>query len=239
MLLVDFNCYGFPWLQQRFIISFGSVHVCCEAFIMSLVHTSLRRSCISLIKCQLQREAFFSHQKCTKSGFYSCCWPVTKFNWSTTGRDASLATHPWSFKAHVQALQLCKYSNTAEADAPLMDNLCLDYEEAKQLLKSGTAYFVDVREPKELVNDGRIPGTINIPLNDVGPALELPPAAFEKKYGRAKPSEDDPNLFFSCRKGVRATSAMQTAHSKGYTKARFYRGSFCDWVEKGGEVVKG
>lgn len=107
------------------------------------------------------------------------------------------------------------------------------------MLQKGTAFFVDVREPKELVNDGRIPGAVNIPLNDVGSALELSPEKFKDKYGRAKPSPDDPNLIFSCRKGVRATSAMQAAHAKGYHAARFYRGSFCDWVERGGEVIKG
>ncbi|XP_075747745.1 rhodanese domain-containing protein CG4456 isoform X3 [Rhipicephalus microplus] len=114
-----------------------------------------------------------------------------------------------------------------------------DYEEVKDLLEKGKAFFVDVREPKELVNDGRIPGCVNIPLNEVGAALELPPEKFKEKYGRDKPSPDDPNVIFSCRKGVRATSAMQTAHARGYHAARFYRGSFCDWEQRGGEVIKG
>uniref|UniRef100_A0A224YYP1 Heat shock protein 67B2 n=1 Tax=Rhipicephalus zambeziensis TaxID=60191 RepID=A0A224YYP1_9ACAR len=131
------------------------------------------------------------------------------------------------------------YSTSRCKDAASLDKLSCDYEEVKELLEKGKAFFVDVREPKELVNDGRIPGCVNIPLNDVGAALELPPEKFKEKYGRDKPSPDDPNVIFSCRKGVRATSAMQTAHARGYHAARFYRGSFCDWEERGGEVIKG
>lgn len=131
------------------------------------------------------------------------------------------------------------YSTGQSEDVASLENLSCDYEEVKDLLQKGKAFFVDVREPKELVNDGRIPGAVNIPLNDVGAALEMLPEKFKEKYGREKPSTDDPNVIFSCRKGVRATSAMQTAHAKGYHAARFYRGSFCDWEERGGEVIKG
>ncbi|XP_037268209.2 rhodanese domain-containing protein CG4456 isoform X1 [Rhipicephalus microplus] len=131
------------------------------------------------------------------------------------------------------------YSTSNYEDAASLDKLSCDYEEVKDLLEKGKAFFVDVREPKELVNDGRIPGCVNIPLNEVGAALELPPEKFKEKYGRDKPSPDDPNVIFSCRKGVRATSAMQTAHARGYHAARFYRGSFCDWEQRGGEVIKG
>lgn len=131
------------------------------------------------------------------------------------------------------------YSTSHCEDAASLEKLSCDFEEVKDLLQKGKAFFVDVREPKELVNDGRIPGCVNIPLNDVGTALELPPEKFKEKYGRDKPSPDDPNVIFSCRKGVRATSAMQTAHARGYHAARFYRGSFCDWEERGGEVIKG
>ncbi|XP_077515202.1 thiosulfate sulfurtransferase-like isoform X1 [Amblyomma americanum] len=138
------------------------------------------------------------------------------------------------------SLQITKaYSTGQSEEVASLENLSCDYEEVKDLLQKGKAFFVDVREPKELVNDGRIPGAVNIPLNDIGVALEMSPEKFKEKYGREKPSPDDPNVIFSCRKGVRATSAMQTAHAKGYHAARFYRGSFCDWQERGGEVIKG
>ncbi|CAN7996780.1 unnamed protein product [Ixodes hexagonus] len=154
---------------------------------------------------------------------------------------SSCCPRPVRMPAWGTRLSICQspaYSTDAGMDAALLEKLCVDFAEVESLLKKGTAYFVDVREPNELVNDGRIRGAVNIPLNDVGTALSLPVEKFKEKYGREKPSPDDPNLIFSCRKGVRATKAMQTAHSKGYQKARFYRGSFCDWVEKGGEVLK-
>lgn len=204
--------------------------------------------------CRLQAAPFFKIARCLerhalknvtfrqKQAFRCLC--------SSSGGDA-LATQPLKMHASRNKLLLgmeCGptrilsakgYSTSHGEDVASPENLSCDFEEVKDLLQKGTAFFVDVREPKELVNDGRIPGAVNIPLNDVSSALELSADKFKEKYGRAKPSPDDPNLIFSCRKGVRATSAMQAAHAKGYHAARFYRGSFCDWVERGGEVLKG
>lgn len=204
--------------------------------------------------CRLQAAPFFKIARCLerhalknvtfrqKQAFRCLC--------SSSGGDA-LATQPLKMHASRNKLLLgmeCGptrilsakgYSTSHSEDLASPENLSCDFEEVKDLLQKGTAFFVDVREPKELVNDGRIPGAVNIPLNDVSSALELSADKFKEKYGRAKPSPDDPNLIFSCRKGVRATSAMQAAHAKGYHAARFYRGSFCDWVERGGEVLKG
>lgn len=158
----------------------------------------------------------------------------------TTGLSSSCGRVLTSPECAVTSHQMVKDYSTSHCEGSAeLENLSCDFEEVKDLLEKGKAFFVDVREPKELVNDGRIPGCVNIPLNDVGAALELPPEKFKEKYGRDKPSPDDPNVIFSCRKGVRATSAMQTAHARGYHAARFYRGSFCDWEERGGEVIKG
>ncbi|CAN7997061.1 unnamed protein product, partial [Ixodes pacificus] len=55
------------------------------------------------------------------------------------------------------------YSTDAGTDAALLEKFCVDFAEVRDLLKKGTAFFVDVREPNELINDGRINGAVNIP----------------------------------------------------------------------------
>ena len=41
---------------------------------------------------------------------------------------------------------------------------------------------------------------------------------FLQKYGAPKPSEEDTNIVFHCRAGVRSLDAMETAHQLGYKK---------------------
>uniref|UniRef100_A0A182SVB7 Rhodanese domain-containing protein n=1 Tax=Anopheles maculatus TaxID=74869 RepID=A0A182SVB7_9DIPT len=75
--------------------------------------------------------------------------------------------------------------------------------------------LIDVREPSELASTGQIPTSINIPLKTVAAELNLSPDAFEKKYGRKKPTTSDP-IIFSCRSGVRAGQAAMEADKLGF-----------------------
>ncbi|XP_050096887.1 rhodanese domain-containing protein CG4456-like [Anopheles aquasalis] len=94
------------------------------------------------------------------------------------------------------------------------------YEEIVQLAKqpeAEAALLIDVREPAELEATGRIPTSINIPVNQVKQELELPATAFEAKYGRRKPSPTDP-IIFCCRIGVRSGNAAHEAEQMGFKR---------------------
>ncbi|XP_064455784.1 thiosulfate sulfurtransferase/rhodanese-like domain-containing protein 3 [Ornithodoros turicata] len=188
---------------------------------------------VSVIKQFVTRRVKVSYQGITSCTQELCHRRQLHF---VTLRERN-APHADNYHGPTAPSQLSRYCTDTDTEA--LDRLCVDFEEYKKLLATKDALLIDVREPKELVDDGRIPGTINIPLNDVGAAFELSDAQFLQKYGRQKPAEDDPNIVFNCRRGIRATSAMQAAHSKGYKQARFYRGSFCEWEEKGQEIIKG
>lgn len=54
---------------------------------------------------------------------------------------------------------------------------------------------------------------------------------FENRFGFAKP-EEDKELVFYCRSGVRSSGAAQLALQNGYRKVGEYRGSWLDWAEK-------
>ncbi|XP_064455786.1 rhodanese domain-containing protein CG4456-like isoform X2 [Ornithodoros turicata] len=114
------------------------------------------------------------------------------------------------------------------------------FQDVGNLLASGdrSTIIIDVREPAELKNDGRIPGFQNIPLQQLKGALSTTAPEFRAKYGFDQPAKNIP-LVFSCRSGRRATAAAEAAIEAGYTNVRVYKGSFQDWVANGGEVIKG
>ncbi|XP_037587031.1 thiosulfate sulfurtransferase/rhodanese-like domain-containing protein 3 isoform X3 [Cebus imitator] len=80
--------------------------------------------------------------------------------------------------------------------------------------------LIDVREAWEILEYGKIPGSINIPLDEVGEALQMNPRDFKEKYNEVKPSKSD-NLVFSCLAGVRSKKALDTAISLGFHRSQY------------------
>lgn len=113
----------------------------------------------------------------------------------------------------------------------------ITFNELQEQLNNNDITLVDVREPKELKKDGRIPKSINIPFGDVKGAFSLSPEKFQQKYGIALPDENDANLVFSCQSGRRAALATEELRKLGYLNCRCYCGSFLDWKAKGGQIV--
>uniref|UniRef100_A0A182FG05 Rhodanese domain-containing protein n=1 Tax=Anopheles albimanus TaxID=7167 RepID=A0A182FG05_ANOAL len=104
--------------------------------------------------------------------------------------------------------------------------------EVEDLPNHPEVLLIDVREPAELEATGRIPTSINIPLKTVQHELGLGAEAFEAKYGRKKPTLDDP-LIFSCRSGVRAGQAALQADQLGYRKYESVKNYVGSWLEYG------
>ncbi|XP_039108054.1 thiosulfate sulfurtransferase/rhodanese-like domain-containing protein 3 [Hyaena hyaena] len=103
------------------------------------------------------------------------------------------------------------------------------YKELKSLLNSRQITLIDVRERWEIVEYGKIPGSINIPLGEVGEALQMNPNDFKEKYNEVKPSKSD-SLVFSCLAGVRSKKALDTAVSLGFNSVRHYAGGWNEWA---------
>ncbi|XP_051275516.1 thiosulfate:glutathione sulfurtransferase [Dicentrarchus labrax] len=111
----------------------------------------------------------------------------------------------------------------------------ISYEDLKALMgKSQNLLLVDVRS-KEEVDKGRIPGSVNIPLDTVEAALKMEPEEFKAKYGVTKPPLDTPELVFHCQMGRRGGTATNKAHELGFVKARNYAGAYKEWSEKEGK----
>ncbi|ELV09697.1 Heat shock protein 67B2 [Tupaia chinensis] len=97
------------------------------------------------------------------------------------------------------------------------------------MLNSKKIMLIDVRETWEILEYGKIPGSVNIPLDEVGEALQMNPRDFKEKYSEAKPSKSD-SLVFSCLAGVRSKKALDTALSLGFKSAQHYAGGWKEWV---------
>uniref|UniRef100_A0A8C7ZAG1 Rhodanese domain-containing protein n=1 Tax=Oryzias sinensis TaxID=183150 RepID=A0A8C7ZAG1_9TELE len=85
----------------------------------------------------------------------------------------------------------------------------ISYEDLQVLLKENqNLVLVDVRSKGE-VDNGHIPGSINIPLDTVESAFKLPPEDFKSKYGKTKPEKDSEDLVFHCQMGRRGETATK------------------------------
>ncbi|XP_071044471.1 rhodanese domain-containing protein CG4456-like [Parasteatoda tepidariorum] len=101
----------------------------------------------------------------------------------------------------------------------------------KQLL------LVDVREPVELKEEGKIPNSVNIPLGQIMEAFKMNDSAFQTKYGVTKPNSTS-NFVLTCKSGKRTNTAYATLNELGYKNIAVYSGSFLDWIERGGPIEK-
>ncbi|KAI5140352.1 thiosulfate sulfurtransferase/rhodanese-like domain-containing protein 3 [Manis pentadactyla] len=102
------------------------------------------------------------------------------------------------------------------------------YKELKNLLNSKKIMLIDVRERWEILVYGKIPGSINIPLDEVGEALQMNAEDFKQRYKEVQPSKSD-SVVFSCLAGVRSKKALYTALSLGFHSAQHYAGGWKEW----------
>ena len=76
-----------------------------------------------------------------------------------------------------------------------------------------------------------------VPVSQLKAALSLPDDDFSSRFGFQKPSANtDVPIVVSCLKGGRAEMANVAFQDLGFNNIRVYRGSFLDWVAKGGPV---
>lgn len=97
--------------------------------------------------------------------------------------------------------------------------------------------IADVREPAELLETGKIPGAINIPITSAVQSFHVSEEDFEDMYGYERPTKDK-TLVFYCKAGVRARAAAGLAQHAGWENIGEYPGSWLDWETHQGPVEK-
>lgn len=91
--------------------------------------------------------------------------------------------------------------------------------------------IIDVRNKTEIQENGKIPGSLNLPMTELEAGLDMDDEAFASKFGFQKPTSND-TIVTHCLKGGRAMKAYSVFEEKCYS------GSFDDWVKNGGKVVR-
>ncbi|KAL6424077.1 hypothetical protein ACFW04_009757 [Cataglyphis niger] len=111
-------------------------------------------------------------------------------------------------------------------------SLNVNYEQLLEAQKDTSILIVDVREPAEIKETGKLPGSIHIPMNDVQNIfVNLSEEEFEKRYGKQKPGKDT-KIIFSCRSGKRSRTVQEMIQKLGYTKyANYFFLNHADYID--------
>ncbi|XP_059474856.1 thiosulfate sulfurtransferase/rhodanese-like domain-containing protein 3 [Neocloeon triangulifer] len=129
-------------------------------------------------------------------------------------------------------LQLCSLQSLQARAMSEERKIDLSYDDIIDLKAKDQIVLVDVREPKEIQETGKLPGSIHIPLGELQQALQLPSEEFKSKYEGADQPDKTSDLVFSCRGGVRSRKAMAAAQEIGFANVRHYAGGWLDWEAK-------
>ena len=105
--------------------------------------------------------------------------------------------------------------------------------EAVKLFGNDDVVLVDLRDPREMERDGRIPGTFNVTRGML--EFWIDP---QSPYYRARFGEDKKFLFF-CAGGLRSALAAKTAQDMGLKPVAHILGGFKAWKDAGGPAEGG
>jgi len=104
--------------------------------------------------------------------------------------------------------------------------------DAIKAAKDADVVIVDIRDPREIERDGRIPGAFACTRGML--EFWIDPAS---PY--AKPVfQQDKKFVFHCAGGLRSALAAKTAHDMGLKPVAHIGGGFAAWRDAGGPVEK-
>jgi rhodanese-related sulfurtransferase len=109
----------------------------------------------------------------------------------------------------------------------------LDVEAVKALAGRADVLLVDIRDPRELEREGRMPGAFHCTRGML--EFWIDP---ESPYAKPQFMEDRTFVFF-CAGGWRSALAAKTAKDMGLKPVAHMRGGFGAWKQAGGPVEEG
>ena len=111
------------------------------------------------------------------------------------------------------------------------------FEDLSRILALNEAIVIDVRNGMELLLEGQIPKTKNIPLQFIIRGdFELDSQIFEELHGFKKPRLID-DIVVLCKTGKRALRAAEILAQFGYIHVSVYPGGIQDWRKNGGWLI--
>lgn len=105
-----------------------------------------------------------------------------------------------------------------------------DAASALKLLGDDSVIFVDVREPGELLKDGKIPGSVHIPRGVLEYSVDPNHPRHNEIFSSGK------TVIFYCAGGGRSVLATKLAQDMGVSTAVNLEGGFRAWSKAGGTI---
>ena len=123
-------------------------------------------------------------------------------------------------------------SSKAMVEAAEREIETLSIEDALKLHGRSDVVLVDLRDPRELARDGKVPGAFHCPRG----MLEF---WIDPNSPYAKPIfQQDKKFIFHCAGGMRSALAAKTAQDMGLKPVAHMGGGFAAWRDAGGPVEK-
>jgi rhodanese-related sulfurtransferase len=107
----------------------------------------------------------------------------------------------------------------------------LSAEQAMAIQGSDDVVFVDIRDPRELEREGRMPGAFHCTRGMLEAWID-PQSSYHKPFFAA-----DKKFVFFCAGGLRSALATQTAQRMGLKPVAHIAGGFGAWKKAGGPVT--
>ena len=103
-------------------------------------------------------------------------------------------------------------------------------EEAIKLAGREDVVFVDIRDPRELTRDGRVPGAFHAPRGMLEFWIDPTSPYYKDTFGQ------DKKFVFFCAGGMRSALATKVAQDMGLKPVAHIIGGFGAWKKAGGPV---
>jgi rhodanese-related sulfurtransferase len=105
--------------------------------------------------------------------------------------------------------------------------------EAVKLVGRDDVVLVDIRDPRELERDGKVPGAFHMTRGMLEFWIDPDSVYFKPVFG------EDKKFVFFCAGGLRSALAAKTAQDMGLRPVAHILGGFKAWKDAGGPVEDG
>lgn len=102
--------------------------------------------------------------------------------------------------------------------------------QAVELAKDPKVLLVDIRDPRELARDGKIPGALHAPRGMLEFWVDPDSPYFKPVFG------EDRTFVFFCAGGLRSALTTKTLQDMGLAPVAHIEGGFAAWKAAGGAV---
>lgn len=103
-------------------------------------------------------------------------------------------------------------------------------EEAVKLAQDSKVLLVDIRDPRELAREGKIPGALHAPRGMLEFWVDPDSPYYKPVFG------EDKTFVFFCAGGLRSALTTKTLQDMGLAPVAHIAGGFAAWKAAGGTV---